>query len=262
MTTCPHRAVPMAIDTKALTAKLADIKQQLGPFDSPEASQTNIVATGSSAPPARTSTRGSAIAFPVQLPQSEPHIRASPQPLLVAALEAAHHLPTMERWPQRMRLRRRALHGGVRPWRGGRCPEPHIASGSWRQEILPWETLRYLIGEAMYGGRVTDNYDRRRARARAPACRDPTRIAGAHRAGLPVSPELQLGDGIRRRSHTTGGGSCAGARITDPSGAAPASPGRGSRRRPVALKFAGCRPLWGRDPPNLGQLRPNSANFS
>ncbi|KAF4667711.1 Dynein heavy chain 10, axonemal [Perkinsus chesapeaki] len=26
---------------------------------------------------------------------------------------------------------------------------------------LPWETMRYLIGEAMYGGRVTDNYDRR-----------------------------------------------------------------------------------------------------
>merc|ERR1712072_1639607 len=29
------------------------------------------------------------------------------------------------------------------------------------EEDLPWETLRYLIGDAMYGGRVTDNNDRR-----------------------------------------------------------------------------------------------------
>ena len=28
-------------------------------------------------------------------------------------------------------------------------------------ELMPWGSLKYLIGDAMYGGRVADNYDRR-----------------------------------------------------------------------------------------------------
>jgi dynein heavy chain len=28
-------------------------------------------------------------------------------------------------------------------------------------ENLPWDSLKYLIGDAMYGGRVSDNLDRR-----------------------------------------------------------------------------------------------------
>ncbi|KXZ49756.1 DHC2 protein [Gonium pectorale] len=30
-----------------------------------------------------------------------------------------------------------------------------------QDDLIPWGTLRYLIGEAMYGGRVSDSYDRR-----------------------------------------------------------------------------------------------------
>ncbi len=27
--------------------------------------------------------------------------------------------------------------------------------------MIPWGSIKYLVGEAMYGGRVTDDFDRR-----------------------------------------------------------------------------------------------------
>jgi dynein heavy chain len=30
-----------------------------------------------------------------------------------------------------------------------------------QDDTIPWATLRYLIGEAMYGGRASDAFDRR-----------------------------------------------------------------------------------------------------
>lgn len=35
------------------------------------------------------------------------------------------------------------------------------AAGGAAGAAIPWSTLRYLIGEAMYGGRVSDGADRR-----------------------------------------------------------------------------------------------------
>lgn len=30
-----------------------------------------------------------------------------------------------------------------------------------KDEMIPWGSIKYLVGEAMYGGRVTDDFDRR-----------------------------------------------------------------------------------------------------
>ena len=30
-----------------------------------------------------------------------------------------------------------------------------------KEDTIPWDSLKYLIGDAMYGGWVTDDYDRR-----------------------------------------------------------------------------------------------------
>ena len=33
--------------------------------------------------------------------------------------------------------------------------------GACTVQVIPWNTLKYLIGEVMYGGRVIDDFDRR-----------------------------------------------------------------------------------------------------
>ena len=33
---------------------------------------------------------------------------------------------------------------------------------------IPWEDLRYLFGEIMYGGHITDDWDRRLCKVRFP----------------------------------------------------------------------------------------------
>ncbi|CAM38695.1 putative dynein heavy chain [Leishmania braziliensis MHOM/BR/75/M2904] len=42
-----------------------------------------------------------------------------------------------------------------------RLLDTYLTKAYLNKDPLPWETLRYLVGEAMYGGRVTDGMDRR-----------------------------------------------------------------------------------------------------
>ncbi|KAK7195889.1 dynein heavy chain [Novymonas esmeraldas] len=42
-----------------------------------------------------------------------------------------------------------------------RLLDTYLTKAYMNKDPLPWETLRYLVGEAMYGGRVTDGMDRR-----------------------------------------------------------------------------------------------------
>ena len=34
-------------------------------------------------------------------------------------------------------------------------------AGEDGDELIPWGSIRYLVGQAMYGGRVSDGWDRR-----------------------------------------------------------------------------------------------------
>ncbi|TPP46731.1 Dynein heavy chain and region D6 of dynein motor family protein [Leishmania donovani] len=42
-----------------------------------------------------------------------------------------------------------------------RLLDTYLTKAYLNKDPLPWDTLRYLVGEAMYGGRVTDSMDRR-----------------------------------------------------------------------------------------------------
>lgn len=45
---------------------------------------------------------------------------------------------------------------------------------------VPWEDLRYLFGEIMYGGHITDDWDRRLCRTYLEEYMQPNQVCSAH----------------------------------------------------------------------------------
>merc|ERR1712232_1228917 len=54
---------------------------------------------------------------------------------------------------------------------------------------IPWEDLRYIVGEIMYGGHITDAWDRRTNNAYLSVLLEPDMLKGKNLApGFPVPP--------------------------------------------------------------------------
>lgn len=54
---------------------------------------------------------------------------------------------------------------------------------------VPWEDLRYLFGEIMYGGHITDDWDRRLCRVYLEELMNPSLVRGGTAGGNCHCPE-------------------------------------------------------------------------